>query len=415
MSEILVVGGGLAGLMTALTLSHGPYQLKHFQCQQGDGSGETIRTTTINAAGKRMLETLGVWQQLADTPTPIETLKVANSEASTQIKARRRKAFNLEWHGQDEPMAFVVKNATLLVALEHQIQYADVELLTDWKVIDFISSNNRARLTIADDRGKIDEVFCDLVVGCDGRGSMLRKSAGIKQHILPHTQTAVVALVAAERPHRNVAFQRFLNSGPIALMPMEDNMMSLVWTLPAQQALKYQTCGVKEFNHVCTEAFGDELGSLFLQSDRLVWPLQPSFIANPTSKNLVLAGDAAHAIHPLAGQGYNLALGDAAVLLDILCDTGARGLTASHVSVLTNYRQKRRLEVGAMSFATTGLNFLFSAMPSNITKIAELGMNLLDQSPAKSIFLSIARGGKLTQANLFEGKMPNQGRGMSWE
>ena len=144
------------------------------------------------------------------------------------------------------------------------------------------------------------------------------------------------------------------------------------------------------------------------QSDRLVWPLQPALIANPTANNLILAGDAARVIHPLAGQGYNLALGDAAVLLDVLCATSKRGLPASHLSVLTDYRHKRQLEVGAMSLATTGLNALFSTMPPGIARIAGLGMNLLNRLPAKSVLSTVARGGTLAQASLLAGKLPQK-------
>ena len=323
MPDIVVVGGGLTGLMTALTLSHSPYQVVHIQRHQPIDGGETIRTTTVSAAGKRMLETLGVWQRLATPPTPIEALKVADGEATIGVRARRGKAFGLEWQDGDEPMAFVVPNVALLSALERQIQAAAVTPLINRAMADFTIANNRANLSLVDEKGETGEVTCDLVVGCDGSNSTLRKSAGIRQHALPHKQTAVVALIAAERPHQNAAFQRFLGSGPIALMPMDDNLMSLVWTLPKQEALQYQACDVDAFNKACTKAFGDELGLLTLQSDRLVWPLQPTFIANPTADNLILAGDAAHVIHPLAGQGYNLALGDAAVLLDILCDTFA--------------------------------------------------------------------------------------------
>jgi 2-octaprenyl-6-methoxyphenol hydroxylase len=410
MPDIVVVGGGLTGLMTALTLSHSPYQVVHIQRHQPIDGGETIRTTTVSAAGKRMLETLGVWQRLATPPTPIEALKVADGEATIGVRARHGKAFGLEWQDGDEPMAFVVPNAALLSALERQIQAAAVTPLIDRTVADFTIANNRANLSLVDDKGETDEVTCDLVVGCDGRNSTLRKSAGIRQHALPHKQTAVVALIAAERPHQNAAFQRFLGFGPIALMPMDDNLMSLVWTLPKQEALQYQACDVDAFNKACTKAFGDELGFLTLQSDRLVWPLQPTFIANPTADNLILAGDAAHVIHPLAGQGYNLALGDAAVLLDILCDTFARGLPAGHLSVLTDFRQKRRLEVGAMSLTTTGLNSLFSTMPTGVAKIAGLGMSLLNRSPAKSAFSTIARGGTLAPANLFAGRLPQGNR-----
>jgi 2-octaprenyl-6-methoxyphenol hydroxylase len=181
MPDIVVVGGGLTGLMTALTLSHSPYQVAHIQRHQTIDGGETIRTTTVSAAGKRMLETLGVWQRLATPPTPIEALKVADGEPSTGIKARRGKAFDLEWQDRDEPMAFVVPNATLLTALERQMRDADVERLTDRTVAGFTTVNKQAHLTLVNDRGVTDEVICDLVVGCDGRNSTLRKSAGVRQ------------------------------------------------------------------------------------------------------------------------------------------------------------------------------------------------------------------------------------------
>ncbi len=406
MPDIVVVGGGLTGMMTVLTLAHSPYQIAHIQRQQINDSGETIRTTTISAAGKCMLETLGVWQRLEVPPTPIQALKVADGEASSGIRTRRGSSFGLEWRDTDDPMAFVVPNATLFNALERQMQEADIEPLSNKTVADFIIANNQAKLTLCTDNGTDEEVICDLVVGCDGRDSMLRKSAGIRHYALPHKQTAVVALMANEKPHENAAFQRFLVDGPIALMPVGNNSMSLVWTLPNHEASHHQACDSDEFNMACTEAFGGELGYLTLQSERLLWPLKPTFITNPTADNLILAGDAAHTIHPLAGQGYNLALADAAVLLDVLCECCARGLPAGHLSVRNNYRHKRQLEVGAMSLATTGLNALFSTMPASVAKIAGMGMTLLNRSPTKAVFSKIARGGKLSKASLLSGKLP---------
>lgn len=423
MADIVVVGGGLTGAMMAITLSHSPFSIAHLHPEKS--TNDSIRTTTINAAGKNMLAALGVWQHVVNTVTPIHTLKVADGAANNKF-GRAGNAFSLEWHddaadrdgngGGGGAMAYVVGNDHLLNALDKVAHGRPIETILGKKVVGLnIADDNphlgRLNTTSIDGRATTD-IGCQLVVGCDGRNSTLRQSAGIKQRVLAHSQTAIVAVLEAEKPHDHTAFQRFLRGGPFALMPMEGNLVSLVWTLPKDQATELANCDNAAFEAACQANFGDALGGLALRSKRLLWPLQPSFVLRPAQKNLVLAGDAAHAIHPLAGQGYNLALGDAAVLLDVLCDAHGRGLPAGHLSVLADYVERRRTEVGAMSLATSGLNALFSAMPSDnnmplgLNRIADLGMRLLNKSSGKSVFSDIAKGGKLASARLFEGKLP---------
>ena len=424
MTDIIVVGGGLTGVMMALTLSHSPYKITLLDRQSSDESKDahpqdtehkntepkntvptnTVRTTTVNAVGQRMLVALGVWDRL-DT-TPIHQIKVAEGAAPTTMRGRRHTAFGLDWRTEQAPMAYVVQNDHLLTALEDCLLQRGSTVIRDRTATAINQHQSAAELITEDAAGNISKMTCQLVVGCDGRNSTLGQNAGIRQRRLPHVQTAIVAIMTAERPHENTAFQRFLRPGPIALMPMDGKRLSLVWTVPKDSAADLAACDPDAFNAACNAAFGDSLGLLSLDSPRLSWPLQPGFVMRPTAPRLVLAGDAAHPIHPLAGQGYNLALGDAAVLLDVLCETYARGLSAGHVSLGTQYRARRRGEVLAMSMATVGLNALFSQMPGGLHKIAGLGMSLLQRSPVKSVFADIARGGALTKASLFDGTLP---------
>jgi len=407
MDDIIVVGGGLTGVMMALTLSHGPFSVAHINRQAPAGHRDSVRTITINAAGKRMLDALGVWAPLADCITPINQVKVADAPGRRRFGARRQSAFPLGWQDSAEPMAYVVPNDRLLLALEAQLRTRDVRVIANQIVTGFTPADGSALIQTEDDDGSAGELACRLAVGCDGRSSTLRQSTKIRHHNLPHQQTAIVAIVTAMRSHENTAYQRFLRGGPIALMPMQDNQLSLVWTLPKADAGALLDADVETFNAACNDAFGDELGKLELVSDRLSWSLQPSFVTKPATSNLVLAGDAAHAILPLAGQGYNLALADAAVLLDILHEAYSRGLPAGHVSVCSEYVARRRAEVATMSAATVGLNTLFSKMPHGVEGLAGLGMVLLDRFPAKSLFAEMAKGGNLTKARLLDGDLPS--------
>jgi ubiquinone biosynthesis UbiH/UbiF/VisC/COQ6 family hydroxylase len=263
-------------------------------------------------------------------------------------------------------------------------------------------NNQKAHLTCASGR----DMSCDLLVACDGANSPLRSLAGLKTRTAQHRQSAIVAILKSEKPHGDSAFQRFLIGGPIALMPMPDNLLSLVWTLPADDADAHMAMDDTQFDIACNAAFGHDLGQLTVASDRLLWPLTPSLSLSPTGDNMVLAGDAFHAIHPLAGQGYNLALGDAAVLADCLAKAHQRGLTAGHPSVLSDYTRNRKVEVLAMSGVTTALNNLFFKMPPSLRRVAGIGMSLVNASPLKMALSRIAAGGKLNKASLMQGKLP---------
>ena len=408
--QIVVVGAGLTGVMTALALSH---------CGYGSRSAPAItlidrinhtdstathdhRTTTVHAAGRAMLDALGVWPLIAKDATPISRIKIANGQPHrNKLKRRQRSEFLMEWHNDETPMAYVVSNQDLLDALYDRLAVRPVIQITGHEVTNFKPGNDFARLQFE----RRPDLRCQLVVACDGAKSKLRDYASIRTFGELHRQTAIVANLTSERDHENTAFQRFLAGGPIAIMPHGARRVSLVWTLPKDEASRILALDKHEFASQVLIAFGETLGGFKLDGPRLSWPLKPTITSKMTSHNLVLAGDASHAIHPLAGQGYNLALGDAAVLADCLAHANQLGLNAGHRSIRYEYSIRRRLEVTAMTATTSGLNQLMSFQPS-IAKIAGAGMGLVNRSPLKTLSLKSAMGGQLTRASLLEGRLP---------
>ena len=413
--DVAVVGGGLTGMMMAVALS---YSLDHtankpalILIDRSTKSDRSIgrddqRTTTIHAAGKAMLARLGIWGRLDQTPTPIHRIKVAEGWPRDGGLTHRPKApFHLDWHDETTPMAYVVANEDLLQALRHTLESRPIHHLTEAEVTGFKpgAGGTAARLELA----RNSNVISHLVVACDGAKSPLRQLAGLPSYPESHRQTAIVTNLSVERDHGNTAFQRFLPSGPLALMPFGSHGMSLVWTMKSAEANHIYALDDADFAAAVYSAFGPSLGGIQSPNPRRLWPLIPATMPKLTCEQLVLAGDAGHVIHPLAGQGYNLALGDAAVLTDAIAAATARGLTAGHLSVRRDFVVGRQIEIRAMSAVTSGLNRLMSG-PAQVAKLAGAGMALVNSSPLKSVLKQAARGGHLSRASLLEGRLPDE-------
>ena len=409
--DIAVIGGGLTGLMMARALSAtGAHILLVDRSSGADGIPDE-RTTTINAAGMRMLQTLGVQDNLQQDATPIMRIAVAEGAPLYGLAARRRPNSDLSWQAGDTPMAYVVGNADLQSALtrtlgENSDFYGSIEILSGATLTGMARHAGGMQLDIEDAGGQLSHRSADLVVACDGNNSKVAGFANLAARQEQTFQTAIVSILRAERDHENTAFQRFLPTGPFALMPMSGQHLSLVWTLPDDTARTLLAADDQAFEAACLDAFGQSLGYLHLASQRLVWPLRPSLSRRIAAAGVVLAGDAAHALHPIAGQGYNLALADAAVLADCLALARTRGLSSGHPSVWQSYEAARRTERLAMSAATSGINQLFARSPAFVRRMAGAGFAVLDKTPVKSVFSRIAEGGELADAALLRGQFP---------
>jgi 2-octaprenyl-6-methoxyphenol hydroxylase len=404
-SEIGIVGGGLTGVMMAVTLSHSSDSVTLItkallspKYRQDDN-----RTTTIHAAGKAMLEALGVWENLPKPPVPVTRIMVAEGPSPAGLAERRQQDFGLTWHDAEQPMAYVVDNAALLDALRDNLATRSVRVIQPATVTGIGTVAGKARLACADRKLP----YFDLVIACDGAKSPLRDSTHLRHFTASHRQTAIVGSLRLERDHENTAFQRLLPDGPIALMPSGDRLASLVWTMPKTAADTIMAASDEAFNQACNAAFGTQLGAMEIIGARLAWPLQPTWMPRLGTDHLLFAGDAGHHLHPLAGQGYNLALADAAILADCISRAHRRGLAADHPSVRQDYQRGRQVEIAAMTAVTSGLNMIMSYAPNPVAKIAGMGMSLINASPAKNLFRSIARGNVLARASLLSGRLPN--------
>ena len=409
--DIAVIGGGLTGLMMARALSAtGAHILLVDRSSGADGIPDE-RTTTINAAGMRMLQTLGVQDNLQQDATPIMRIAVAEGAPLSGLAARRRPNSDLSWQAGDTPMAYVVGNADLQSALtrtlgENSDFYGSIEILSGATLTGMARHAGGMQLDIEDAGGQLSHRNADLVVACDGNNSKVAGFANLAARQEQTFQTAIVSILRAERDHENTAFQRFLPTGPFALMPMSGQHLSLVWTLPDDTAQTLLAADDQAFEAACLDAFGQSLGYLHLAGQRLAWPLRPSLRRRIAAAGVVLAGDAAHALHPIAGQGYNLALADAAVLADCLALARTRGLSSGHPSIWQSYEAARRTERLAMSAATSGINQLFARSPAFVRRMAGAGFAVLDKTPVKSVFSRIAEGGGLADAALLRGQFP---------
>ncbi|MEC7207561.1 MAG: FAD-dependent monooxygenase [Pseudomonadota bacterium] len=400
-APIALVGGGLTTQVLALTLVHSGFDFVWFSGPPaGRPAGPDTRTTTIHHAGKVMLEALGIWAELPEPACPVTEIAVAGDQTTARNR-RRRTDWPLRWQQDSPPMAWVVSNQALKTACETLIRttLADEQI----KAVRIEQMQGGPPNQLRDEQQKLWS--CDLVIGCDGANSRLRKQAGLRAIDQSRDETALVTTVKTERPVAGTAYQRFLPSGPLALMPTGAKSASVVWSLPEARAAELKIRDRADFAAAITTAFGPELGRLTPDTPCLAWPLKPAYCPRISTAGFVLAGDAAHALHPLAGMGFNLALSDCAVLLDCLQSAARAGLTPGHASVTTAYQARRKPEILALTSATQGLNRLLTRPQDPLYQLACVGMSVLGQIPARRLLSELAMGGRLSSAPLFDGHL----------
>ena len=392
-ADVLIAGGGFAGLSLAVALKQalGPtFAVTVADPTLGANLGDDERASAIVAAARRLFETLGVWDAVAAEAQPMLDMVVTDSRLDDAV----RPAF-LTFAGDvepGEPFAHMIENRDLVAALSAKAREARVTLIATG-VESFAHDGERVYATLTDGRA----IAARLLAAADGARSTVRTQAGIATHGWQYGQSAIVTTVAHERDHCGRAEEHFLPAGPFAILPLKPNRLghrsSTVWTETTAEAARIIALPNDVFHQELERRFKLHLGEIKAVGKRRAHPLgffvARSFIAD----RIALVGDAAHVIHPIAGQGLNMGLKDVAALAEVIVDAARLGLDPGGADVLERYERWRRFDTMAMGFATDGLNRLFSNRSDVLRLIRDVGLGLVDRVPnLKRLFIREAAG-----------------------
>lgn len=393
--EVVIVGGGMTGLTAAALLAHG-------------GCGDSLRITVVDAAARPrfdpaadvalrvsaiaagsagLFDAIGAWDRIVDTRAcPYEHMRV--------------------WDGADDPdgpstlrfdadefavrqLGFIVENVLIQDSILRVLDRTDVSLRFDSPIQAIDATGRTCRLRLEDGR----ELEADLLVGADGARSFVRESAGIAVMRRPYAQSAFVTHLQPQRPHGATARQRFLADGPLGMLPLADGRISVVWATTPGAARDAMNASDAELGALLTEASDEALGELTVAGPRGTFPLCAQHARNYVLPRLALIGDAAHAVHPLAGQGANLGLADASALSTVIEEAIRKGEHPGDRPVLRRYERARKGANATMLHLMTGLNQLFAAASPTLGELRRAGMRLFNVSgPLRERAVRVALG-----------------------
>ena len=398
--DVLIGGGGFAGLALGIALRQAlgnTFQVTVADPALAREPHGDARASAIAAAARRLFEGLGVWDAVAGEAQPILEMIITDSRLENAV----RPTF-LSFAGdvaEGEPFAHMIENGILMAALAAKARDAGVTMrpvaVSGFHLVGppgMAAADGRARL-IDVDLGAGSTVTARLLVAADGARSPIREMAGIATHGWNYDQAAIVTTVGHERDHHGRAEEHFLPSGPFAILPLKGRRSSLVWTEEKTEAARIVALPDTEFHAELERRFGLHLGEIKAQGPRRVFPLGLAVARSFIAERLALIGDAAHVIHPIAGQGLNLGLRDVAALAEAIADAVRLGLDPGGADVLERYQRWRRFDTMAMGIATDGLNRLFSNQSDALRLVRDIGMGLVDRAPPlKQFFIREAAG-----------------------
>jgi 2-octaprenyl-6-methoxyphenol hydroxylase len=386
--DVLIGGGGLAGLSLAVALRQALGS--GFRVVVADpalnNAARDMRASAIAAAARHLFEAIGVWQQAAQEAQPILDMIVTDSKLGDAV----RPVF-LNFGGEieeGEPFAHMIENAPLIAALTDKARETGVELHAQ-AVTGFERDDGAIRVTL----GNGDVIAARLLAAADGARSPIRERAGITSHGWSYGQSGIVTTIAHERDHHGRAEEHFLPAGPFAILPLKGKRSSIVWTEEAGEADRLLALPDADFLAEVEKRFGLHLGEIALAGPRRAYPLGLSIARSFIAERIALVGDAAHVIHPIAGQGLNMGLRDVAALAETIADAVRLGLDPGSAAVLERYQRWRRFDTMTMGVATDGLNRLFSNRSDVLRAVRDVGLGLVERMPKlKSFFIREAAG-----------------------
>jgi 2-octaprenyl-6-methoxyphenol hydroxylase len=387
-ADVIIFGGGLVGLALAAALDSSGLSAIVVDpadpTPRGDASFDG-RTSAVSSSSMRMLETIGVADHLAERGCPIWRIAVADG----------LKPGGLHFDPDDnEPLGFMHENRHLRTALHARAEAGrNSWLLWKSRVTKVDRGDHGVVVSLEDGR----KLSAPLLVAADGRNSATREAAGIRVARWKYDHQAIVSVLRHELPHEHVAYEIFYPTGPFALLPMNDeadrHRSAIVWSVPNDDAAGWLSLSDGDFAAEAAAAMGGFLGKVEMLAPRSSFPLGFHHAAQITASRLALIGDAAHAIHPIAGQGLNLGFRDVAALAEVLVEGARLGLDLGDQQLLTRYQRWRSLDALSVAFATDSLTRIYGVPGATASAIRRFGMGLVGRiSPLRNRLMSEARG-----------------------
>ncbi len=378
-SDILIVGGGLNGPALALALAQTGHSVTVI-----DALAEKVRKNAafdgrayaLALASQRLLAAIGVWEWVAEHAQPMLEIKVTDGHAG----AGPSPFFMHFDHAEIEegPMGYMVEDRHLRRAFLAAMEADPAITRVSGKTVVAQETGPGSVTVTLDDRSALTG---RLLVGCDGRRSGTAVRAGIKRTGWDYGQTALVCAIEHDLPHHGIAHQFFMPPGPLAILPLTGNRSSIVWSERSDTAQRINALDEAEYLQVLRPRFGDFLGDIRLQGDRFTYPLNLTIANSFIAERLALVGDAAHGMHPIAGQGLNAGLRDVGALAEVLTLAGRRGEDIGSVLVLERYQEWRRFDTAALAMATDVFNKLFSNDNPILRLGRDIGMGIVGSLP----------------------------------
>lgn len=391
-ADVAISGGGMAGMTLALILAGAgikvavadPLTMEQMSDVAFDG-----RVCALAFANVRMFKRLGVWRLLEKDAQPINDILVNEGNPSSEPLP-----FSLHFDHREigEVLGYIVENRHIRIALLSGVaEEPRIALFQGVAAKDLVFEKRQAIITLSDGT----EISASLAVSAEGRESPLREAAGISIVGWDYRQSAIVTTVVHERPHNGVACEQFLPLGPFAILPMTGNRSSLVWAEETEAARRLMALDGPSFDAELRRRFGTHLGEVASTGPRWSYPLKLHLARSYAKERFALVGDAAHVIHPLAGQGLNLGLKDVAALAETVLDAARIGLDYGEFSVLERYERWRRFDSLVLAAATDGLNRLFTNDFEPLRIARDLGMGAADSIPPLRRFFMRHAGGDI--------------------
>lgn len=397
-AEVVVVGGGMVGATTAVILANAGLQTILVDRQDPaklTAAAYDGRASAIAYSSQRLMAASGLWPGMAGEAQPIQEIRVSDGGSPLFLHYDHEDLGN-------EPLGYMVENRHTRSALHRSAAGApNLRVLAPFAVEG--TTRNEHEAEVALEGGGV--ITARLVIAADGRDSALRKAVGIGTIGWSYPQTGIVCTIEHELPHRGVAHEHFLPAGPFAILPLRRNRSSLVWTERNERARAMMDLDDQDFDAEIRARMGDFLGAVNSTGPRWSYPLALHHAETYIADRFALIGDAAHGMHPIAGQGLNMGLRDVAVLAEVLVDARRLGLDIGGANVLAHYERWRRFDNTVLLAVTDVLNRLFSNDVTAVRLARDAGLAAVNKMPRlKKFFMAHARGTSGTLPRLLRGE-----------